>query len=193
MEFNITECNVIYENPKPMLVSRHSYFPAIQQLEDGSLLASHVIGEAFESVDQNTRLSKSTDMGRTWELLPTVYPKNNQMIPTSDCMKLTNIGEGELLLFGYEFLRNDQELPIGNAITGGVLPDRIILMKSNDYGKIWDDPTKISCYWDNQVEASAPILVLDNGTWVTPITGFPDWDGKLPEHNCGRQIGRAHV
>ena len=188
MEIRVIEKNVIYENPTPQLKSKHSYFPFVQQLEDGSLLSSHVIGEAFESIDQNTRLSKSTDMGKTWKLLQPVYTKANQHIPANDYMKLTNIGGGELLLFGYEFFRENPDLPLGNPDTGGILPDRLICLRSHDYGNNWDRPFEISCRWNNQVEASAPITVLNNGDWVTPITGFPSWDGKIPQYNCGRLL-----
>src|SRR5688572_6317914 len=62
----IVESHVIFDNPKPMLRSRHGYFPGIVQLPSGDLLALVVIGEAFEAVNLRTHVLRSTDDGRTW-------------------------------------------------------------------------------------------------------------------------------
>ena len=62
------ESHVVYENPQPMLRSRHGYFPGLVQLASGELLALLVIGEAFESVDLTTHVARSSDDGRTWTL-----------------------------------------------------------------------------------------------------------------------------
>ena len=63
----VVESHVVYENPKPSLRSRQGYFPGIVQLASGELVALFVIGEAFESVDLTTYVSRSTDQGRTWQ------------------------------------------------------------------------------------------------------------------------------
>ena len=46
----------------------------------------------------------------------------------------------------------------------------------------------IECAWGPHVEASAPLTVLSDGTWITPITGFPDWEGKPHGPMCGRAL-----
>ncbi len=56
---DVHENGIIYENPLPQLRSRNAYFPGIQQLPDGSIIAAYTIGEAFESVDQTTYVAKS--------------------------------------------------------------------------------------------------------------------------------------
>ena len=61
----LLETHVVYDNPKPMLRSRHGYFPGMVQLPSGELLALLVIGEAFESVDLTTHVARSTDRGRS--------------------------------------------------------------------------------------------------------------------------------
>ena len=60
---NVLASSVIYENPLPQLRSRQSAFPFLCELPGGMLLASHAIGEAFESVDGTTYLSRSEDGG----------------------------------------------------------------------------------------------------------------------------------
>lgn len=57
---------VIYENPLPQLRSRQSAFPGLAILPDGKILATHQIGEAFESVDGTTYISESADGGKTF-------------------------------------------------------------------------------------------------------------------------------
>ena len=179
---------VLWTNPKPVLRSRHSFFPYAIDLGNGTLLASHVIGEAFESVDQTTRMSKSSDGGKTWELLPEMYDKSIYGVPVSDYLKVTDTGGGRLILFGYEFIRNDPEKEIGNPVTGGLLESRIILIRSSDGGKSWGPAEEIPCRWGGHAEASAPITVLKNGSWISPITEFAKWDGSISGPLCGRML-----
>lgn len=58
--------NIIYENPMPHLRAVNSCFPWVCRRKDGALLASHQMGQAFESVDGTTHLSISKDGGLTW-------------------------------------------------------------------------------------------------------------------------------
>ena len=64
----ISELSFIYDNPLPQLRSRQSAFPFLCACGDGTLLAAHSIGEAFESVDAASHLSRSSDGGRTWSV-----------------------------------------------------------------------------------------------------------------------------
>ena len=47
----LLDTDVLYRNPKPFLRSVQAYFPSVVSLGNGELLASVVLGEAFESVD----------------------------------------------------------------------------------------------------------------------------------------------
>jgi hypothetical protein len=188
MKISKTNESVIWTNPQPLLRSRHSCFPFACELDDGTLLASHVIAEAFESVDGMTRLAVSRDKGVTWDLLPELYDKSKYRIPTTDSMKLTNLGGGHLLLFGYEFFRENPNLALANAETGGLLDDRMIMMRSYDNGHSWTQAQEVPCRWGHHVEASSPVLVLANGDWVSPIAEFPRWDGSHTEPLCGRLL-----
>ena len=179
---------VLWTNPTPVLRSRHSFFPWACELPDGTLLASHVIGEAFESVDGATRLSVSRDRGEHWELLPPFYDKSGYAVPTTDILKPTVTNNGELVLFGYEFFRPDPDLPLGNPETGGLLDAQMIIMSSFDQGKSWSPAREVPCRWGRHAEASSPLLVLPDGQWVTPITEFAGWDGHHSQPLCGRLL-----
>lgn len=181
---DIISRSVIFENSLPQLQSRHSWFPFAAQLEDGTILASHVVGQAFESVDQTTYLSKSEDMGKTWKLWKPCYDKKND--PVSDYTKITCGQNGRCILFGMEYYRHDPSLPIGNPKTGGLLDSKIILLKSDDNGETWGNPLKFISPWGDHVEASAPVTILKDGSWASPVTCFPDWDGVITGRLCGR-------
>jgi len=171
-----------------MLRSRHGYWPNLVDMPDGSLACSFVLAEAFESVDGTTRLTKSFDGGKTWELQPVVYDKTGRQPPTSDSLKLSVLKNGRILLYGYEFDRPDPELPVGNAVTGGLLDDDVIILESFDGGRTFTDFRKIPCTQGRHIEASAPLYELSDGSLASPITAFDAWDGSQCGPRCGRLL-----
>jgi len=187
-KLKVLEENTIWTNDQPVLRSRHAYFPFAAQFGDATILAAYQVGEAFESVDGSTRISRSRDMGKTWEHLSPFYDKSELVPKRSDSLKPTSLGNGKVILFGYEFFRENEDVPIGNPESGGLLDDRMILFRSNDNAVNWTGPEEIPCRWGHHVEASAPILILPNGDWVTPITEFADWQGRRSEESCGRLL-----
>lgn len=189
---NILHQSVIYENPLPQLCSRQAAFPNVCQLADGTLLAAMTIGQAFESVDGATHICRSTDGGRTWSAPKKVFTDRlfEGRIFT-DYGKLTLLPDGRLALLGYAYFRDDPQLPLGNPVTGGLLEDFVFCAFSKDDGNTWSPMEKIDCAWGPHVEASAPLYVLHNGTWITPITGFPAWDGTMTGPMCGRALRSA--
>lgn len=180
---------IIYENPLPQLCSRQATFPNICQLADGTLLAAMVIGDAFESVDGSTHVCRSTDGGKTWTAPIKMYEnrKHNGRIFT-DYSKITVLPDGRVAVLGYAYYRDNPALPIGNPQNGGVLDDFVFYAISEDGGETWGEMHEIECAWGPHVEASAPLYVLQNGTWITPITGFPTWDGVMTGPMCGRAL-----
>ncbi len=178
--------SVIYENPKPMLRASNAAFPFLCQLQDGRILSMQQIGQAFESVDGASFLTESRDGGNTWSAPWRAF--RPAVRPMSECAKATLLPDGRLIALGYGFFRDDPELTIGNPETGGLLDDVIFFSLSEDGGKTWSDPKAVDCAWGNHVEASAPITVLQDGSWATPITGFAKWDGKPAARNCGRLL-----
>ena len=184
----IIHSSVIYENPLPQLRSRHSFFPFACQCSDGSILALHAIGQAFESVDSTTCCSRSIDGGKTWSEPKPILDKSAWDVPLSDYLKPTLLPDGRLCAFGYGYPRPNPEFPLGNPETGGLLDDEILLTFSHDNGQTWEKPQVIPCAWGRHAEASAPITVLQDGSWITPITGFPDWAGNATGRMCGRAL-----
>ena len=46
--------HVVYDNPKPNLVSRHGCFPGLMQLASGELICLFVMAEAFDAANGTT-------------------------------------------------------------------------------------------------------------------------------------------
>ena len=178
--------STIYENKKPLLRASNSAFPFLCELPDGRILAAHQMGQAFESVDGATFISESSDGGKSWSEPRRAFTPTER--PTSECAKITRIPDGRLVALGYRFFRDDPELALGNPETGGLLDDEIFFSISEDQGKTWGVPKAINCAWGNHAEASAPITVLQDGSWATPICGFSNWEGKAVGRNCGRLL-----
>lgn len=184
----VIESNIIYENPLPQLCSRQSFFPFLAELKDGTLAAVVVIGEAFESVDSSSYMLYSKDGGKTWSEPCRMFDFGEKESVLTDYCKITALKDGRLVAMGYTYLRDDPRLPIGNPENGGTLDDFVFFSVSDDGGKTWSKVKTIDCSWGPHVEASAPITVLKDGTWITPITGFPDWEGKMHGKLCGRAL-----
>jgi hypothetical protein len=185
---NVIDRGVIYENPLPQLKSRHGYFPSVQQLPDKSIIAAYVKGEAFESVDQTTVMARSFNGGKIWSHDSQIYNKSHGDFPLIDYLKITYVGGDKLVAIGYEYLRKDVSLPIGNPKTGGVLDDNVIFLKSENLGTDWSNPIIIKTSFKEPVEASAPLTVLKDDSWVTPIANFPNWEGVIEEGYHGRLL-----
>ena len=106
----------------------------------------------------------------------------------TDACKLTLLPDGRVIALGYAYFRDDPELPVGNPETGGLLDDFVFYSISEDGGETWSKLETVDCAWGPHIEASAPLYVLRDGTWITPITGFPAWDGHMTGPMCGRAL-----
>ena len=184
----VLDTAILYDNPLPQLRSRHSFFPSLCRCADGRLAASVAIGQAFESVDSVSCICYSDDEGKTWTEPRPMFDKSGYDVPVTDYCKLTALPDGRLLALGYAFPRPDPEKPLGNPETGGLLDDFIFFSLSDDNGESWSPMEPIPCAWGPHAEASAPMTVLPGGSWVTPITGFAGWDGKMTGPMCGRLL-----
>lgn len=180
--------SIIYENPLPQLRARHAFFPGLTKTKEGTLAAVFAIGEAFESVNSESYISFSDDEGKTWSEPKKMFDKSEFETPITDYTKITTLPDGRLLALGYAYIRENEEFPIGNPETGGLLDDFVFYSISEDSGNTWSKLNKIDCSWGPHIEASAPLTVLSDGSWITPITGFPKWNGEMTGKMCGRAL-----
>jgi BNR repeat-like domain len=172
---------LIYQNPKPHVRSVHAYFPSVAALGGGEMAATIVLGEAFESADCHTNVCRSTDNGETWALEGAIYPGTLDRL-TSDSARLTALPDGSLVAFVVRSDRTDYpDEGLANADTLGFVPTELLLVRSQDGGRTWGEPTPFVAPLEGpSFELCCPITVLRDGRWVLPTSTWPDWDGRCP-------------
>ena len=131
---------ILYENPDPLLVSKQGIFPGIVKLQDNSLLALFTIGQAFDSADQRTFVSKSFDDGRSWSKPKPLHNHIYKNKEESESLKPLLLQNNKLLAIGYAFVRPDSLTPIVNPNTFEILPLNNKISISNDNGESWSMP-----------------------------------------------------
>ena len=181
----LLDSHVVYENPKPMLRSRHGYFPGIVELPSGELLALLVIGEAFEAVDLATHVARSADGGRSWTLQGPLTDKTADERPTSDFLKPQVLRDGSLIALGYRFHRDDPEQPIAIAETDGALPGDDVVSFSTDEGRTWTPPAVIPRSTPELLEIPSRSAQLRSGDIVATAGLFKMPDGTNPSGQFG--------
>lgn len=172
---------LIYRNPAPHVVSRHAFFPWVIYMENGELLSSFVIAEAFEAANSDTYLSKSKDGGNTWSNpIPLLPP--SEKIQQSNCARITYLGNGEVVAF---VVRSDRRLHptegLANPDNLGFVPTDLLLVRSHDFGNTWGSPENIKApVVGPSFEACSPIVTLMDGRWIWPTSTWRGWDGYSP-------------
>lgn len=177
----VLDTGVLYRNPKPHVRSVHAYFPSVVLLEGGQMLATAVLGEAFEAVNCHTHLFRSVDGGQTWELEGLLCPGPKDRL-TSDTARLTALPDGGVLAFMIRHDRIDHpDEGLTSHETLGFVPTELLLLRSSDGGRTWSGPQTIEPpLIGPSFEMCSPVTVLRDGRWIIPTQTWPGWDGYCP-------------
>lgn len=176
------EQGIVYRNPLPHVRSIHTYFPSVVAMDNGELLATLVLGEAFEAVNLHSWLARSTDGGRNWDLEGEIYPGTADRL-TSDACRITAFPGGELVAF---MVRHDRSEHPHEGLTShdtlGFVPTELLLLRSQDYGRTWGEPQILTPPLEGpSFELCAPITPLRDGRWLLPTSTWRGWDGRCPD------------
>ena len=172
---------LVYRNPKAHVRSEHAYFPSVAVLPKGELLASLVLGEAFEAANCRTHIARSSDNGETWQLEGPIYPGTPGRL-TSDAVRLTALPDGRVLAF---MVRSDRDSHPGEGLTNsetlGFVPTELLLFESNDSGRSWSEPRILQAPLEGpSFELCCPITPMSDGRLFLPTSTWQDWDGRRP-------------
>jgi len=188
---------LIYRNPRPHVKSIHAYFPSVVCLDNGEMLASLVLGEAFEAVNCRTHIARSTDGGEHWTLEGWLYPGTRDRL-TSDSARLTALPGGEVVALMIRADRTDHpDDGLASHETLGFVPTDLLLGRSLDYGRTWDIPPPLTPpLIGPSFELCAPVTPLSDGRWLLPTSTWRGWDGYCPHGTrmvafVSRDFGRS--
>jgi sialidase-1 len=179
------ETLTVYENPKPHIHSRHGYHPGIAQLPNGELIALFLLAEAFDAPNGTTYISRSRDLGRTWDLQGALYDKSGLECETTDTLKPLVLRDGTLMATGYRFRRANLEEGIAIPETGGFQPGDNIVSFSHDRGHHWTFPQVIERSYPELLELSGPCLETASGDLVASAGFYNLPDGSNPTGKFG--------
>lgn len=181
MENSIPVSGLIYRNPVPHVFSRQAYFPSVVMMDNGEMLASLVIGEAFEAANLNTYISRSTDSGKTWsEPVELLQARPDTL--RSNFARITAFPGGKVVAVMVQAHREDHYGEgLANPENIGFVPTDILLIRSEDYGQTWEKPElKQPPLTGPSFELCSRIVPLQDGRWLWPTSTWRGWDGYCP-------------
>ena len=172
---------LIYRNPIAHVRSVHAYFPSVVTLDNGEMLATLVLGEAFEAPNCHTYVARSTDNGETWRLEGPIYQGTPDRL-TSDACRITALPGGEVVAFMVRADRTDHpDEGLTSHETLGFVPTELLILRSGDYGHTWSEPETLTPpLVGPSFEMCCPITPLSDGRWILPTATWHDWDGNCP-------------
>lgn len=176
----LIETGLVYRNPKPHLRAVHAWHPSIVRLDSGELLCAFDLGQAVESLDYRTYLSRSRDDGKTWSE-PVRLFLDNYAGPSTHTARISRTRSGTLLALGARFHRDDPEEGLTNRDTLGLVPMDVFTLRSVDGGATWDGPRIVKPPLVGPgFEICHTIIELPDGRWLAPMGTWKGWNGQAP-------------
>ncbi len=176
-----SQSGLIYRNPSPHVFSRQAYFPSVVMMDNGEMLSSVVIGEAFEALNLDTYILRSKDLGETWsQPIPMLSQKHKLLC--SNVARITSFSSGEIVAIVVKSHREAHpEEGLANPENIGFVPTDLLIIRSNDYGHTWGEPEAITPpLIGPSFEMCSPIVPLKDGRWLLPTSTWRGWDGYCP-------------
>ena len=172
---------------------RNAYHPSATVLSEQEWLVTYDLGTSTESLDYETRRTRTLDGGNTWtdEGALVVKPAH---IPTTHTIRTRRLSGQRILGFGKWEDRKGYETHRSNRETLGQVPMRLFWIESKDGGRSWSapqwiEPPLVGPTW----ELCHPIIELPDKSWAAPAATWRGWNGELPNGEVtGLLISKDH-
>ena len=136
----VNSTGLVYRNPAPHLRSAVAYHPSLSLGNGNELIATFDLGEAIESLDYHTVLSRSLDGGATWNLERRVL--DAPPARTSHTIRTSRLPDGSMVGLVAIFHRDNPDTGLLNRATFGFVPMDLQLIRSSDGGRSWSRPER---------------------------------------------------
>lgn len=143
-----------------------SAFPTMTRLNNDDLVCGFSVGGGPE-VTGGSDWARSHDEGNSWEhegcILPSTTNPN-----TVNTMRLSRTADGRVIAYGQRNYLKDKNTKFGTV------SNEAIFCISDQNCQNWSKVTVIPHGYDCPVEISNPMLVLEDGRWLAPVTLLTD-------------------
>jgi hypothetical protein len=177
----VIEHGIIFDARQAPPQRRFCSFTSLLCTADGRLLAAFRAGSSKDSADENILICESTDGGHSWELVWEGFPLEYAGVRGAwRAGALFELEPGRLLGYFTWFERTDPALPLSNPETQGILPSRLLLAESSDYGRSWHAWRELDVRPFEGVSATGAPLRLSDGALGFPYEAWKSYYDARP-------------
>lgn len=155
--------------------------PSMLNCSNGVLLLVYRSGTQKNTADGTLCLLRSEDHGANWSPVRMNWPQPDQAeLREYRTGALSHIGKNRIAMVVTWLDHVDQESPIANAETGGLVPVAIGWIESTDKGLTWSDIRPISTAPQVQACGNGAMTRLPDGQLAVAFETYKHWDDCTP-------------
>ncbi len=179
--FTLEERGVIFDATQQPPSSRIAYFTSLCPLRSGTILCGCQTGPKKHASTSTNCLIRSTDDGRTWDVLP--LRLETQFGGVSGSLagpELVEVEPGRLLMLTTWFDRSDPDRPLFDPVSEGILKSKLLLSVSSDEGLTWSHWREMPTGGLKGCALTGPVVRWSDGSIAVPFESFKEFDDPRP-------------
>jgi hypothetical protein len=177
----LVERRLLVEGTHEPSPQANAALPSMLNCGDGVLLLVYRLVTQKNTADGTLRLLRSEDNGANWLPVPMNWPQPDQAeLREYRTGALSHIGKNRIAMVVTWLDHVDQESPIANAETGGLVPVAIGWIESTDKGLTWSNIRPISTAPQVQACGNGAMIRLPDGQLAVAFETYKHWDDRTP-------------